>query len=392
MKVIITLILGILAAVPALADTGGAVTPGSMPTLNARGPAHHSRFYIGETTVRDGKATLTVPVDTPRNAFIVVFNKEPVAAKTTRGNALPGQSFASETLAQMDVPSMGTRLDVSRLAAGPQQVQLTTRASGRVRYAVVQPDSPVDLTVQSRLAAHSGEPVVLTANLGKAQASDARITARVPRLGRVTLNDAGRGSDAAANDGIYSGRFIAPRVDQRRLLRVHVDARGTLADGSPFRRTGTTAVMVDQQHASLVGRLSAGKGPLALTLRGTPGRYRVEAVYGHGDTALAYSREAVTLGPADDRHDRRPSRMSMGLGHMRLALDRPVAAAAADHVVIRVLNTRTMGLETEADYPVEQLAKYQPPAPGRPGLKAGKAALPAAKARAATRFDEPPAE
>lgn len=390
MKLFASLILGSLLAAPALAANEGAVTPGSMPVLNARGPAHHSRFFIGETTAKQGTARLTIPVDTPRDAFIVVFNKAPVSAKTVQGRALPGQSFASETLARMDVPSMGTRLDVSRLAPGPRQIQLSTEATGRIRYAVVQPNSPVDFTVQSRLAAHSGEPVVLTAQLGKGRASSAQITARVPRLGRVALNDAGRGADAAANDGVYSGRFIAPRVAERHMLRIRLDARGTLADGSPFRRTGTTAVMVDRQHAGLIGRPDAKHGELRLNLRGIPGRYRVEAVFGHGDTALAYSRQTVELGPVGRHHGRRLARRLLGMSHTRIALQRPAAAAAADHVVVRVLNKDTLGLESETDYPVEQLADYQPPAPG--GAPSLAPALPASKARAAARFDNPPAE
>lgn len=384
-KIIIVFLCGLPAV--ALGSEWGLLKDGAMPEVNAAGPAHHSRTFIAEAPIRNGRAQIDLPLDTPRNATLVVFGDAPLTARSKHGPALQSKAFREPALAKMDVPSVGTRVDVSALMPGERQLQIDLpRRDGMLRYAVAQPESPLALRLQVRpLAAHGGDTVTIRADLSSAPTGPATVAARIRGVGQLELRDDGRDADRRAGDRVYTGRFTAPETQGLKPLQLQVQARGRLAGGTAFRRTGGAAVMVSPRAARLES-LQARSDSLEIALQGLPGHYRVEAIYGQGEQALVWAREDIAL-TAGDGHSGpiakdaavRQMKRSGGntpAGHT-LSLPRPPAAFAADRVVVRLLNRDTLALEAERAIAIRPLAA-EPPA-----LKAPAPALPASKRRAA---------
>ncbi|MBW3568316.1 MAG: hypothetical protein KY410_10250, partial [Proteobacteria bacterium] len=286
-KLIITslLLAGSFHAAAATANESGALPPAPMPQPGAVGPEHFSRVFVGETVIRNGQASLDIPLDAASNAYLVVFDEQPITARAPEANGrdrdLPNQPFRNPELESMGVPSVGARIDLASLPRGAHNVMLeTARSSGPLKYAVLQPESSVEMSVQlAPLAARAGEPVTVRANLPGT--STANVNAIVRGAGKVSLRDDGTNADANANDGIYTGTFTAPRGKGLQEATVRVDADGQLQDGTPFRRTATAVAMVSHSNARFIAdAVRVDSNALRIPLNGNRGSYRVEAVFG----------------------------------------------------------------------------------------------------------------
>lgn len=343
----------------------GPLPPAPMPEPGAAGPIQHSRMFVGETSVANGRAVLDLPVDAAGNAYLVVFNDQPLTARAPQSDGtareLPNRAFRNPVLESMNVPAVGARIELDALGRGKHRVNLdTVQKSGALRYAVVLPESAMDMRVQlAPLAATAGETITVTASLS--DVVTAEIDAKIRGAGRIALQDDGSGADTEAGDGIYTGTFIAPRGKGLEETVVRVDARGQLADGLPFRRTASAVAMVSHGAVEL-GGIKTYPDALRIPMDARSGHYRIEAIFGANGQTLAFARE-IWQG-----------------GKPFVDLARPEAAAAADRVIVRVLDMQTLALAGEIALDIEPLASGMPhPARAAP-------AMPASKARAADRF------
>lgn len=354
----------------------GNLEPAPLDMPGRAGPAHFSKVYIGETQIRNGTATVTLPVDAPTDAAVVFFDEQPLTARVPGDAALEGRMFRDEMLTRMDLPAVGIRMDLSSLRGGEHTLRLeTARKDGRVQYALVQPNTPLELKVQTTpLAARPGDAVTITAYLDPDIVTRARVNAQIRGTGNTQLRDDGRDADALAGDGVYTGVFHAPKARGLRQLALKVNARGELSSGVRFARTGTSAVMVSASNTRIDERVTAdSSGVLTIPLSGAKGKFRIEVIYARDGTALAWAREEVGL--------RNQPRAVM--------VPRPAGAAAANQAVIRVLNLDTLGLEDERFMALQPLAE---PVPDSSGLRGIPIMLPAGKSRAATDFNNPGAK
>lgn len=353
----------------AFAGESGHLPGGPLPEPGSAGPAHHSQLFVASGTIRNGNARLDIPLDAPGNAVLVVFDEHPLAARAPQGGKLPGKAFNNPSLQSMDVPAIGARIELGSLRRGANAVTIeSARRSGQLRYAVLQPESALEMVVQAApLAARSGEPVTVTAQLDSADAATTRVSAKVRGVGKVRLHDDGAGADARAGDGIFTARFDAPRVKGLQETVIRVDADGQLADGTRFRRTASATAMTSEAMLQLsAADIAVDADGLRIPLNAPKGRFRVEAIFGvkGGGTkgqALAWARDEV-------QGKRGPRAVS---------LPRPEAAAAADRVIVRVLDmdSRAVAAEVALD--------LQPQASGVQFAPAAEPALPASKAAAA---------
>ncbi|MDX1442793.1 MAG: choice-of-anchor X domain-containing protein [Gammaproteobacteria bacterium] len=339
----------LLLALPLSVQAGesGPLAHGAMPEPGKAGPAHESRLFVGSTRITNGQAALDLPIDTPENAVLVVFDEQPLAVRAPQAGGphandyerrLPARGFDNPALASMDVPAVGSRIALDSLPAQSNRLTVeSARKSGQLRYAVMQPDSPVAMTVQARpLATQSGKPLTLTAQLPAD--AQAEVVARIRGVGKVALRDDGQGADLQAGDGIHTAMFAAPKVQGMREIVMRVDASGELGTGSAFRRTTSARSMVSESRISLSqADVRVDADALEFSLAAT-GRYRIEAVFGRDGQALAFAREQVGI----EKSRNRPN----------IRLPRPPSAAAANEVVIRVLDMESMGLAAELSLPL----------------------------------------
>lgn len=348
----------------AFAGESGHLPGGPLPEPGSAGPAHHSQLFVGSGNIHNGNASLDIPLDAPANAVLVVFDEHPLAARAPHGGKLPGKAFNNPTLQSMDVPAIGARIELGSLQRGANAVTIeSARSSGQLRYAVLQPESTLEMVLQAApLAARSGEPVTVTAQLDGVDATRTRVSAKVRGVGKVSLHDDGAGADARAGDGIFTARFDAPRVKGLQETIIRVDADGRLTDGTRFRRTASATAMTSEAVLQLsAADIAVDPDGLRIPLNAPKGRFRVEAIYGAKGQALAWARDEV-----------------MGKrGPRAVSLPRPEAAAAADRVIVRVLDmdSRAVAAEVALD--------LQPQASGVHIEPAAEPALPASKAAAA---------
>jgi len=347
----------------AIAAESGTLPAATMPQPGAAGPEHFSRVFVGETVIRNGQATLDIPLDAASNAWLVVFDEQPITARASeaRGDrALPNQPFRNPELESMGVPSVGARIDLASLPRGAHNIRLeTARGSGPLKYAVLQPESSLEMSVQlAPLAARAGEPVTVMASLPGT--STANVNAIVRGAGKVALRDDGNDADVNANDGVYTGMFTAPRGKGLQEAAVRVDADGQLHDGTPFRRTATAVAMVSHSNAQFIpDAIRIDRTALRVPLNGNKGNYRVEAIFGSDGKTLSWARE--------EWQGTKPF----------VEIERP---ATADRVVIRLLDRDSLALADEIALDLEALATHVP--------GGGKASpiMPHSKAQAAERF------
>jgi hypothetical protein len=158
-----------------------------------------------------------------------------MATLTDSGSPMRGGTVTADVLAPND--SLGDFLSRSRPGGqGPQTPDRMTPAT-------------------RKLAALASDP----ANAARFGQSAGR---------RVDFVDDGTGSDAAANDGIYTGVFPAAREEGHYRFRFHVNGSGA---GGPYQRVGTETVFVRSKPDSSRTTVEL----LGTTLRGTDTVYRI---------------------------------------------------------------------------------------------------------------------
>jgi hypothetical protein len=365
------LLLFSLVVTAAWAAEWGVLEPGPYPGPASPGPKHSSKLYVVRAVVENGQAEVVLPLTQPKGALAVVLGDRPQGA-AVRGKALPRREFFEPELSAMDLSPEGVRFDLSALAPGEQRLVLSGLAKPEVQIAVAEPESPLALSLQvTPLAARSGEPVVVTAELADERAvRRAQVLARLSNGKQLLLRDDGEPPDARAGDGVFTGAFTAPEVAGFAPVELRVEAGGQRWDGTPFARVATAAVMVTKPASGVAPEgVQVAPEALAVPLLPASGRFRVEVLYAAGQTAFAYAQEEVQLaGEA-----------------AAVSVPRPRETWGADKALVRLLNLDTLGVEAELEVPLTPLG----PAPDFRVLGQKAQPLPASKAEAARRFGDP---
>ena len=291
-----------------------------------------------------------------------------------RGPIGEAQRFLEPDLESFDLPAFGVGIRLDPAQAGTFTLK-SDAGAGLVAVVVNEEGSPVEMRVQATpLAARAGEPVTVEATLSALgrPVIGAQVQARLQEWERARA--------PIRFDEVEPGRYRATLTANPESgllpLSIRVDARGALPDGAPFARTALTAAMVAAGAADLdLDRVGIGAESLSVPVMGSPGEYRLEAVFGarldgagNDDlTSLAYSREDFHL-TADGA---------------AVSLPIPGAAAGAERLTLRLLNRATLAVEREIELPiaVEGLA-------AQPGIEATR--LPASKHAARARFGDKP--
>lgn len=341
---------------PSRADRGPLAGP--LPEPAAAGPEHVSRNFVGEAHVKNGRLDFEIPVDTPANAQVVLLGEHPVRVNV-QGRPGATRSFRSGELGTMDIPDVGAATELGRAPAGRLRVEAMVPQGARtVPYVVTQPDSPLALETRVRpLAARAGEMVYVTADLDSGNPASARVRGEVAGVGTLRFRDDGRGGDEVAGDNRFTARFPAPQVASREQAGIRIDARGRIDENRPFARTARAAVMVSNPTLNLRrGHVRADGDGITVRLPPGHGRYRVEAIFGRGGRAAAFSRETVDL-------DGRPE---------AVRLRRPAAAAHANRATVRILNAETLALEGEFRVRVPASPSVFFPTGGEPAARDGR--------------------
>jgi len=293
-----------------------------------------------------------------------------------RGPIGEAQRFLEPDLESYDLPAFGVGIRLDAAGAGTFTLKSDSGA-GPVAVVVNEEGSPVEMRVRATpLAARAGEPVMVEAALfaeGRPLAG-AQVSARLQEWERARAPIA----LVETEPGRYRATLTANPESGLLPLSIRVDARGALADGAPFARTALTAAMVAAGAADLdLAGVGIGAESLSVPVSGSPGEYRLEAVFGarldaaadDDLTSLAYSREDFHL-TADGA---------------AVSLPIPGAAAGAERLTLRLLNRATLAVEREIELPVAiegVAASANTPAPR----------LPASKAAARARFGEKPGD
>jgi hypothetical protein len=280
--------------------------------------------------------------------------------------------FMEPELESYDLPAFGLGMRIEKVPAGVYTLRSDDK-SGPVAVVVNEEGSPLQLRVRTTpLAARSGEVVTVEARLfsGGIPVSGVQVGARVMEWERLRAPLALR----EVEPGLYRAT-LQPRSDRGLLqLSIRVDARGELVDGTPFARTALTSTMVAEGRADLdLERVAFEADAVRVPVTGSPGDYRVEAIFGASDgtdlVAVAFSREDFRLAGARGE----------------VALPIPPAAAGAERLTLRLLNRGTLAVEREVELEVDLAGTP------RLGLRTAPAdRLPASKAAARERFDEQP--
>lgn len=282
------------------------------------------------------------------------------------------QRFMEPELESFDLPAYGLGMRLEGIAAGLYTLRSDDR-SGPVAVVVNEEGSPVQLRVQTTpLAARAGEVVTIEARLfaGGSPLTGVQVAARVMEWERLRA--------PLALTEVEPGRYqttLVPRSDRGLLqLSVRIDARGALADGTRFARTALTSAMVAAGAADLdLDRLAFEGEALRVPVVGTPGDYRVEAVFGAADgsdlVAVAFSREDFRLAGARGE----------------VALPIPAAAAGAERLTLRLLNRGSLAVEREVELDVDVAGAPRIARRAEPAVR-----LPASKEAARQEFGEEP--
>jgi hypothetical protein len=290
-----------------------------------------------------------------------------------RGPVGEAQRFLEPDLESFDLPAFGVGIRLDTLA-GTFTLKSDDEA-GPVAVVVNEEGSPVEMRVQATpLAARAGEPVTVEARLfadGRPVVG-ASVSARLQEWERTRAPIA----LVETEPGRYRAAMTANPEAGLLPISIRIDARGRLADGAPFARTALTGAMVAAGAADVdLAGVGIGAESLSVPVLGTPGEYRLEAVFGarldgagtDDLTSLAYSREDFHL-TADGA---------------AVSLPIPGAAAGAERLTLRLLNRETLAVEREVELPlaIEGMAAQAGAATPR---------LPASKAAARARFGDKP--
>ena len=337
MKNIIILFSICLLAISGFSFAGesGSIAPGPFPGAGMSSPVVKSKFFVLEAEVKKGIAHVNLPLDTPRKGIVLVLGESSVRALTAAQQALEPHSFTDEELGKANLPTANTRFNLDTLSSGMQTLTFyDIKNTKYVRMVISQTKSPLEMRVQvTPMAPRSGETVTITAQIKDKQLpQEAAVKASLPDGRTISLMDNGQKGDEAADDGVYTGTFIAPGTSGFQGMNIRFTAEGKRFNGIDFRRNAINRVMVtNPTNGILKQKISVNPKEIIVPLKAAHGRYRVEIIFGFNETTLAYSRENINqTGTACN---------------VRLPL--PPEALAANRAVVRLLNKDTLGLEEE---------------------------------------------
>jgi len=346
------------------AGQSGPLAPTAFEGAGQAGPQHSSKFYIHEAKVNAGKAQVELSLDTPKGAIAVVMGEQNIHA-AAMDKQLDGISYYESDLEMMDLPAMGTRFNLDNINAGQVTMDVSNTKKSDVLTIVAQPESPVALLTQiSPLAVRVGDWVTVEAQLADSEAlshQNTFIKGKFSDGGAIKLTDDGKGADKVAGDGIFTGKFRAPKVKKMKSVKIRLEAKGQRGFGSAIQRTGVASVMVTEAVSGFLNDIYADDQSIYVPLKAAQGKFRVSVTYAAKGKNLAWAEEDITL--ADENFD--------------LAIDHPEVAFGADQAVVRLLNFQTGGLEAE------QLIQLQPNGePVRSDAQFAPKALPKSKQEA----------
>lgn len=371
-KLFLILSLCVLLSGISFAAESGPLAPAPFPTAGKPGPIAKSKMFVTDAAVKDGKASVTIPLDTPRRAMIMVLDEPSVQAFTGDLKMLTPMKIREKELSRMNLPVNNTRFNLDSLTPGKQLLHLHgIRNEGRVKLVISQPDTSMTMMAQvTPLAARSGQNVTISVRLlDEGTPKNVSVRAMLPGLAFINLEDNGTEGDKAANDGIYTATFTAPAVRGFEGVNIRFTAQGQRHDGTPFMRNGLGSVMVTNPKSGISRQsVTVGENSITVPVRAAEGRYRVAAIFGYHNSTLAYSREDVQLDGAS----------------ASVTLPLPQESLAANRVLIRLLNKDNLGLEDE--YELVLTPRQAPPDLSKTNRQAPP--LPPSKARAAEKMKE----
>lgn len=336
-------------------------------------PARTSRAFVATVELKDGRATVELPVT--GGSRLIVWSAaaapgaggqaaplalrsnlhrpsgETVAADAARGFSIPADEAAELGL---DLGGAQQALHVKSAEPGLHRLELQADSDGVVTLVAAEPESRLTLeTSAGPLSRQPGQPLTLRATLreGDAPLLGAQVVARLSAEGRtggkaLELRDDGRSGDGAPNDGVY-GRVLRGLPSQPvGLWSVRVEASGRDLSGRPFRRTGGGGFVNEAGDARLVeGRVTAQVAP--------SGRAQVLRATAVADVAVAgrYRLDVIVAGApgAPGADGSRPGRawaestVELAAGRQRLTLDVPLAGAPAGERLLA--DVRLLGLD-----------------------------------------------
>jgi hypothetical protein len=306
-----------------------------LPVIGEAGPVHQSKSFIIESAVSQGEAELSVPVDTPENASLVILGEDNAVVKTSTSNELSGQSFNEPDLATVNLPSTGRTFSITHFRRGKQSVKLEKLSRDRVSVIVAQPKSPLNLELQVRpLSVRSGDSAVIEARLRDERIpSQATVIAEYGIGDSLQLKDDGIAPDAVKGDGVFTATMIAPDVDTFKKINVRIKADGNRHNGTAFKRNSAASIMVTRAGTKINSAgISSDSGSITIPVS-APSSFnaRIDIVYGSGSNAVAWSRKDMVVLKKDSV----------------ITISRQTASMSADKAIIRVLNHDTKGLEDE---------------------------------------------
>jgi hypothetical protein len=306
-----------------------------LPVIGDAGPVHQSKSFIIESEVSQGEAELTVTVDTPENASLVILGEENAVAKTSAQNELSGQSFDEPDLKTLNLPSTGRSFNLGNFRKGKQRVNLEKLSKDKVTAIVAQPKSPLNLELQVRpLSVRSGDTATIEARLRDEKIpSQAAVVAEYGTNSYLTLKDDGIAPDAIKGDGIFTAQIIAPDVDTFKKINIRIKAAGSRHNGISFARNSSASILVTRPGTKInTAGISSEKESITIPIS-APLKFnaRIDVIYGSSNTAVAWSRKDMVTLKKDSI----------------VTISRQAASLSADKAIIRVLNHDTKGLEDE---------------------------------------------
>ena len=337
------------------------------PSVKESGPVHESKNCIVESVAVNGEAELTVPLDTPEDAVMVVLGEESPALKSA-SKAIKGTAFDEPELRTMNLPSVGVNYSLSSMKAGSRAMKLSNLKKSSFKAIISQPKSPLSLYLKvTPLAARSGEPVTVEATIADDRTPAQAAVVTVYNGNIVVLRDDGAAPDAAAADGVYTGSFAAPEVAAFAPVNLSVQAIGTRYNGTSFSRNSFASIMVNPAGTAIdASKVSSTKETLVIpVIAENAYDARIDVIYGNGASSIAYAKKGCSIGE----------------GSNEISIARSEESLSADRAVIRILNSETKGLEEEIQV---ALTPYSAMKSVKASASAtAKATLPASKKRAA---------
>ena len=230
----------------------------------------------GEQTARrtlqvDAEGDLTLVVASPARLAVEVAT--PDGRRVSAGNADGEETrvfeFALDEKPSLPLPGLGlgqnTLVMLRKAAAGSYEVQLRAEQPVEQPTAFVLtllPTSELRLGLavpESELPAGQGVAVAGVLFQGDRPVTEATVTATItqepgpkddlpPSSERIELRDDGRGADAAAGDGIFTGLYV-PAVPGQYVVLVR--AEGLSSEGRAFERDTAGALRVAERTATL---------------------------------------------------------------------------------------------------------------------------------------------